>query len=105
MKFYGKIGFWDGSEQTRPGVYKPKIVEREYYGDVMRNRRTWDTADTQNDNLNINNSISILHDLYLESHIESIKYVEWRGTKWKVKSLTIDYPRINIELGGLYNGQ
>lgn len=104
MKFYGKIGFWEEDHQVRPGVYKPQIVEREYYGDVKRNRRTWDGVDTQNDNLNVNNSIHIVHDLYLQSHLDSIKYVEWMGTKWDVKSLTIDYPSVELELGGVYHG-
>lgn len=104
MKFYGKIGFWEADVQVRPGVYKPQIVEREYYGDVLRNRRTWNSVDTQNENLNVNHSITIIHDLYLQTHLEAIKYVEWMGTKWRVKSMSINYPSMTLELGGVYNG-
>ena len=37
-KFYGEIGYGETVE-TSPGVYEDIIVERKYYGDVIRNTR------------------------------------------------------------------
>ena len=38
-KWFGKIGFDQGTVETTPGVWKPSIVEKSYFGDVQRNSR------------------------------------------------------------------
>lgn len=107
MKFSGKIGFWEKDVETKPGVSKPKIIEKSYTGDVIRNRRRFQSADSQqNDNLVLVNQISIVSDLYLKDNWPSIKYVLWNGVKWKVASVDIStFPRAILELGGVYNGK
>lgn len=107
MKFSGKIGFWEKDEEMKPGVFKPKIVEKSYTGDVLRNIRRFQTVENQqNDNLVISNRLSILSDLYMQKNWSSIKYVFWNNVKWKVNSVDIgSYPRVIIELGGVYNGK
>lgn len=107
MKFSGKIGFWEGDVETKPGVYKSFIVEKDYVGDVMRNSRMFQNVDSQqNDNLVTTNKISVVSNLYLMNNWHSIKYVFWNGVKWKVKSVDItSFPRAVLELGGVYNGQ
>ena len=35
-KFYGKIGYSETNE-TSPGVWTETIIERNYYGDLLRN--------------------------------------------------------------------
>lgn len=106
MKFSGKVGFWEGDIETKSGVYKPSIVEKSYTGDVMRNIRRFQTAENQqNENLVVNNRISVVSDLYMQQNWSSIKYVFWNGVKWKATSVDIgSYPRVIIELGGVYNG-
>ena len=104
MKFSGKVGFWLTDVEVHPGVFKPSIVERTYYGDVTRNERRWQEADQQNTNMRINNSISILSDLFAQQNFASIKYIVWNGVKLKVNSVTLDYPRLKLEIGGIYNG-
>ncbi len=105
MKFSGKIGFWSEDVETKPGVFKPDILERSYRGDVLRDIRRFQNAENQqNDNLSLNNRISIISDLYMQNNWSSIKYVLWRGVKWKANSIDIgSYPRVIIELGGVYN--
>lgn len=104
MKFFGKIGFWDPSVETKPGVYKPQIVEKDYYGDVLRDYRKFQSrSDDQNDDYLVTNQISILGDLYANNHVSSIRYVTWQGAKWKVNKVEINYPRLVLELGGVYN--
>ena len=51
-KFYGKIGYANTVE-TKPGVYEEQIVERSYYGDLIRNTRRLQSADQVNDDINI----------------------------------------------------
>ena len=108
MKFSGKIGFWSKEHtQTKPGVYSPEIVEKPYIGDVLRDQRRFQAGDNQqNENLTITNRISIVSDLYMRQNWGSIRYVVWNDVKWSVKSIDVSqYPRILIDLGGVYNGK
>lgn len=107
MKFSGSVGFWINDARQKPGVYKPKIIEKAYTGDILRNSRKFQTAENQqNDNLRVTNKISIISDLYMKSNWGSVKYVLWNGTKWSVSSIDISsYPRVILELGGVYNGK
>lgn len=100
-KFYGKIGYAE-TEQTSPGVWKEQIVEREYYGDLIRNTRRLQAADKVNDDINISNEISIVADPYAMSNFHSIRYAEFMGAKWKISSVEVSYPRLILTLGGLY---
>lgn len=106
MKFSGKIGFWVKDVMTKPGVYKSGIVEKSYTGDVLKNiRRFQSTENQQNENLRVNNQLSIVSDLYMQKNWPSIKYVVWNGVRWSVTSVDVGtYPRVIVELGGVYNG-
>lgn len=105
MKFYGKVGFWEKDVEVKPGVWKPDAIkELPYTGDVLRDNRRFQASDTQNDKFTINNQISILGDTYAHENWPSIRYVIWNGVKWKVNSVTVDYPRLTLEIGGVYNG-
>lgn len=105
MKFSGVVGFWTGDKEVSPGVFKPDIKEVSYTGDVTRNYRQSQSVSNQvNDNLNVNNQISILSDLYIRENWPSIRYVVWNGVKWKVNTVEVGYPRLTLELGGVYNG-
>lgn len=103
MKWFGKIGFAETSE-TAPGVWEEAITENDYFGDLLQNTRRLESSGQVNDNLNISNRISILMDPYLSNHFHSIRYAEFAGTKWKVTSVDVQYPRLELSLGGVYNG-
>lgn len=100
-RFYGAIGFAN-QEQTAPGVYTDNIEEKNYRGDLIQNIVRWDTTDSVNDNMKINNTISIIADPYSENHISEMRYVVWLGQKWKISSVTVERPRLKLVLGGLY---
>ena len=104
MKFCGIVGFWVTDVETSPGVFKPQIVEKKYVGDIRNRIKRWQENDQQNDYLKINNTISILSDLFARQNYASIKYVILNGKKLKVNSVTLDYPRLTLEIGGDYNG-
>lgn len=104
MKFCGKIGFWEGSEEVSPDVYKPKIIEKTYTGDVLSSNRGFQSSDTKNGNYTVNNRLSIVSDIYARQNWTSIRYVEWNGKKLKVTDVDISpYPRIYITVGDVYN--
>lgn len=104
MKFHGKVGFVEYTE-TKPGVWTNVVTEREYAGDLKRKNNRFVSGQQINDNLAINNQIEIIADPYINEHFPSIKYVEWKGTKWKVTSVEDQFPRLILTMGEVYNGQ
>lgn len=103
-KFFGEIGFSITTE-TSLGVFTDTIESREYYGDLERQGRRWENGESINDDLIINNYISILSDDFVDKNIGNMKWVSINGVKWKIQSVEIDYPRIKITLGGVWNGE
>lgn len=102
-KFFGMIGFARYVESA-PGVTDEVIDERPYYGDLIRNTRRLQSADQVNDNINVSNEISIVSDPYANEHFYTMRYVKFMGAKWKVSNVEVQYPRLILTLGGLYNG-
>lgn len=102
-KFYGKIGYAI-TKETTPGVWVEEIVERSYYGDVIRNIRRLQSSENLNDNINVSNEISIVADAFANQNFHSMRYVEYMGAKWKVSSVEVKYPRLILNIGGVYNG-
>lgn len=104
MRFCGKIGF-SYTAETIPGIWENQIVERTYYGDVTRRARRLQTdSKSVNDDIRVTNDISIVADQYAYDHFHTMLYVEYMGTKWKAESVEVVIPRLNITLGGEYNG-
>lgn len=102
-KFFGAIGYAE-TKETSPGVWEESIRERNYYGDVIRNVRRLENGAKVNDNVDVNNSISIVADGFAYENFFSIRYVEWMGAKWKVSSVEVQRPRLILSIGGVYNG-
>ena len=105
-KYFGKIGY-SITKEIKPGVWKDNVtVEREYYGELIRNtsRRYESSGQQVNNNLVISNNISILADPFAYENFAHIKYAELMGTKWIVSNVEVQYPRLLLSLGGVYNG-
>lgn len=104
-KFFGAIGYAETVEdENRPGVWREKITERMYSGDLIRNTRQLQSADKLNDNINISNQISIVADPFARQNFHAMRYVEFMGAKWKVTNVDVQYPRLLLTVGGVYNG-
>lgn len=103
-KFYGVIGYAGETVEASPGVYVEQIVEYNYYGDVIRNTRKLTEGQSVNDDISVNNSISIVADAYANEHFFAIRYIRWAGTLWKVTDVEVQSPRLILRLGGVYNG-
>lgn len=101
-KWFGKIGFAIPVE-VRPGYNKDSIVERDYYGEVLRNSRRIQAADKISDDVTVSNEISIIADPFANENFHAIRYVQFMGTNWKVSNIDVQYPRLNLTLGGVYN--
>lgn len=104
-RFGGKIGFGESAENPAgSGNWKDVITEYTYYGDVVRNARRLQEGEKVNDDITLENSISIVADEFANEHIFAMRYVEWRGKRWKVSKVEVERPRLILRLGGIYNG-
>lgn len=104
-KYYGKIGYCFDNVTKRPGVYINKLEEREVYGDFIRNIKRTENPGQFNDNININNQISFIADPYAMDNFQYIKYATYMQTKWAVASVEVQYPRLILNLGGIYHDE
>ena len=105
-KLNGQVGFVQTVESpAESGVWVEQATERDYYGDVNRIVRRWDSVQKVNDDVTVNNEISIVSDPYITQNLPWIKYVVWNGARWKVSSVEVQYPRLILSVGGVYNGE
>ena len=102
-RFYGPVGFGI-TKETAPSVYEEQIIERNYSGDILQFSRRFDNAQQVNDNLAVTNKISIIGNPFAYENFANIRYVKWMGARWKVSSIEVDYPRLVMSIGGVYNG-
>lgn len=103
-RFYGNVGFGIQTE-TSPGVWQDVITEHDYYGDILRISVNNQDRSTVNNNIVINNEISIISDDFAFANFANIRYVNWMGANWIVTNITVQYPRLILTIGGVYNGE
>ena len=100
-RFSGKLGFVM-TRETEEGVWLEDIVESRVKGTIRSLYVRNDNSSSANTNLRLTNEISILMDTKINAYLEALKYVVWKGSKWEVQSIGVNYPRMTINLGGLY---
>lgn len=103
-KWYGKVGYAISAE-TEPGIWENTIVERNYFGDMISDRRKRQNSGEVNDNINLANVISIIADPFAYQNCSNMAYVEIMGSKWKITDIEIQSPRLLLTVGGVYNGE
>lgn len=105
-KFYGPIGFSTGTKETAPGVWTEEFIERNYSGDLTRISHRFQSTDQVNEDITLNDELSIVADLYAYDHFYAMRYVEFGGAKWKITNVDASQrPRIKLTLGGVYNSK
>jgi hypothetical protein len=101
-KWCGKIGYVETVE-TSPGIFTEQITEKFYSGDVTRNVRKFQSGDKLNDNIDISNEISIVADPFAYDNFRFMRYIEFMGAKWKITNIEVQYPRLILTIGGVFN--
>ena len=103
-KFYGKVGYVTPVEES-PGVFVNKPEEHIYYGDITNISKRWQTNENLNDDIRLEQNVSIIADSYAWENYSKIRYVIIDGTAWRVTNVTVSRPRLNLYIGGIYNGE
>lgn len=100
-RFSGKLGFVM-TRETEEGVWLEDKLEIPAKGTIRSLYVRNDNNSSVNSNLRLTNEISVLLDTKFMTYLETLKYVVWKGSKWEVLSIGVNYPRLTINLGGLY---
>lgn len=100
-KIHCTVGFAEFDNQN--GIWNSVFKEYQYHGEIIRNTRKLQNSGNINDNIVISNDISIIADPYARNNFHAIRYVTYMGTKWIVNSVDVQFPRLVLSLGGVYN--
>lgn len=104
-KFYGPIGYALDTVESSPGVWTDNIVEHMHRGEMTRNFGKFQNANQVHDELTISNMLSIVADPFAKANFHTMRYVRYLGAKWKITSVEVQYPRLILTIGGVYNGE
>lgn len=106
-KYCGQIGFAETVEiPPDSGIVKEVFtLKGPYHGDLLDNTGRMVLADNINTDIKVTNRISIVADPYAMQNFHSIRYAVFMGSKWKVSSVQVAYPRLILNLGDLWNGE
>lgn len=104
MKYVGMVGYVT-TEEIKPGVWEEVAIEKEFCGEDTRTISRWKTNTQVNDDIDTDKQISILADPFAYANFSHIRYVTIFNQRWKVNSVEVKYPRLILNIGGLYNGR
>ena len=102
-RFWGTIGLNRGFVETAPGVHKSTIEELEVDGE-MRNLGARTPAAGQREGVKARHVLSIVTPDDGEIDFTEVVYIVWHGRKWAAVAIEYKRPRVELTLGGLYNG-
>ena len=97
------IGFGITQNES-PGVFSEKIVERKYYVDKIFDSRKYDQNNSINGSIDLSNKFSIVCDPFARENYLNMRYITWMGVKWRISTITVDYPRLTLSVSGEFNG-
>lgn len=108
-KFSGIIGFEIQVEKS-PGIWGPSVVEKRVSGELVKFHQRNELSGNVNDDLSLSNTVSIVARPDILRNLETIRYIKFSYPKiggcWKVSRIdAIDYPKLTLEVGGVYNGE
>ena len=88
-KWFGKIGFvMTVQDENKPSKWVEKVVEKDFYGDVLNNYHKWEQGLSVTDDANISNQISVVANDFA---INNLQYKQM--------------PRLILGIGGVWNGK
>ena len=103
-RFCGKVGYVDPDEESK-GVFVNKPEEHVYYGDTTNISKRWQTNENLNDDIRLEQNVSIMADAYAYKNYWKIRYIIIDDIAWRVTNVQVARPRLLLYIGGIYNGE
>jgi len=102
-RFWGSIGISRGPVETAPGVFKQNIEEVSVTGEMRQLHLRWPQAGMR-EGLSAKHVLSVVTPEDSVIDFTEVVYIVWQSRKWSVTSIQYKRPRVELTLGGLYNG-
>lgn len=103
-RYSGYIGVSVGKEVDN--VYIEDIIEFPVTGNVKDDWRYHNIGDdSMSKDLIISNRIEIIPRRELLRNLDNIRYITYLSSKWEVRVVAYNKPKLILSLGGVYNGQ
>jgi len=102
-RYRGSIGINRAHTETAPGIFQATIEDIEVTGEIRSIGARWPNAGMQ-DGLKARHVLSIVTPEDSDVDFTEVAYILWKGRKWDVISIEYKRPRVELGLGGLYNG-
>ena len=103
-RYSGALGIRTDNVETSPGIFEDSIEEIRITGDIYLKSARWRSGESAQDELSANQTVSFIAPESVKSRLDAVVYITWMGKKWSIQSLEYMLPRLQISLGGLYNG-
>jgi len=103
-KASGILGYAMEQLNEETGIVSNTPVEIKVAGNMSRNNPRMSYPDSVNGTLTMSMSFSFIADQFAVKHANMIRYIIINGQAWNVNTIQILRPRIQIEIGGVYNG-
>lgn len=102
-RFWGLLGLNRGYTETAPGTFTNVIDEVEVNGEMRRQNLKWSNAGMR-DSISAKTTLSVVTPEDSVIDFAEAVYVIWLGKKWSIIGIDYIRPRVELTLGGLYNG-
>ncbi len=103
-RFHGiLIAITEKEDPNNPGVFPSTEVEYKVFGDYFSEKMNATHGAYVSDNISMSNRISIRAPKHLFDEVETIRSLKIKNTLWRISNIELQYPRMIITLGGLYN--
>jgi len=104
MRYAGLIGVKLPPEEVSPGVWHPRVKTIKVRGKIYALKVSWSSGTLQQETPRATHKLTFIGTAELLSDSLLPLWVEWQGTKWEVISVDYQRPRIELRIGGVYNG-
>lgn len=104
MRFYDDVIFVIQKEDPNaPGNWKEYRIVKPMRGEWKRLISKWTPGSKVIDDKRVNNQLEIIADSFALANFTQIRSIKWRGLEWSVNTVTLNPPRLVLEIGDLYN--
>lgn len=103
MKWSGYIGY-AVEKETATDIIEYSITKFKAKGNMKQITKRTQSSEGVVDGISLNNELELIASPFINKILYSIKYVDFMNVPWKVTNVRVNYPKIFLTLGDVYNG-
>lgn len=103
MRYSGKLGLVE-QQEVRPGIWEEVVTEVPVLGTVRQRTEVLNGEGNVLPEYATTTSISVPARGVGPQDNSNIRYITYKGTRWQIRSIVDEPPRIVIYIGEVYNG-